>query len=159
LTSNEAASIHSNEPKAERRGGRPASLTLAGTTLRVYRYLYREGRPLGVTEIQRGLALSSASVAHYNVRKLLDAGLVREDLSGGYMVDRMVFENMIRVKRTLVPIQSMLTAFLGTGLGVLLTFLRPDVPTPAFVFSLVVITGSFCVSVAQTVQALSQTRI
>ena len=48
---------------------------LSGTTLKVYRFLYKQGaRPVSLHDIQRGLKLSSASLAQYHVRKLLDAG-------------------------------------------------------------------------------------
>ena len=72
---------------------------LRGTTLRIYRFMYREGRPLGLHEIQRALGLSSASIPQYHINKLIKAGLVKEDEGGsGYYVDRLVFENMIRIR-------------------------------------------------------------
>ncbi|MHB8567247.1 MAG: helix-turn-helix domain-containing protein [Nitrososphaerales archaeon] len=87
-------------------GPQDGALALTGTTLRVYRYLYRAGRPCGIHDIQRGLGLSSSSVALYHVRKLLDAGLIRESDratgevadsekgAGGYVVDRLMFDNI-----------------------------------------------------------------
>ena len=94
-------------------------LALNRTTLRVYRYLYRAGKPCGIHDIQRWLGLSSSSVALYDVRKFVDAGLIREEGyspkqnqaghcqadeagqlyadfgkgSTGYVVDRLVFDN------------------------------------------------------------------
>jgi len=46
---------------------------LKGTTLRVYRLIYRQGRPMGVHDVQRGLQLSSPSVAQYHIKKLLES--------------------------------------------------------------------------------------
>ena len=40
---------------------------LRGTTLSVYRFVFREGRPVGPHDVQRGLGLSSASVASYHL--------------------------------------------------------------------------------------------
>ncbi len=36
---------------------------LKGTTLKVYRFIYRQGKPMGIHDVQRGLTLSSPSVA------------------------------------------------------------------------------------------------
>ena len=60
---------------------------LRGTTLRIYRLMYREGRPMGLHEIQRALDLSSASIPQYHINKLIAAGLVKEQDGGGYYVD------------------------------------------------------------------------
>ncbi len=98
---------------------------LKGTTLRIYRFMFKAGRPLGVHEIQRGLGLSSPSVAHYHIRKLVSAGLVKE-VEEGYAVDKVVFENIIRVRRSFIPFQTTYLIFFCTTLGVLLTVLRPE---------------------------------
>jgi predicted DNA-binding transcriptional regulator len=95
-----------------------ASSILTGTTLQVYRFLYKEGRPLGIREIQRGLGLSSPSVAQYHIRKLSSAGLVKEE-AGGYVVDKVVFENMLRIRRSLIPVQVAYAAFYATMLAAL----------------------------------------
>ncbi len=135
------------------------SSVLRGTTLRVYRYLYRQGRPLGLHEIQRGVALSSASVALYHVRKLLEAGLVREQPSEGYVVDRMIFENIIRIRRSLIPFQSMYSAFLATSLIVLLTVMRPNGLSSSYIFSLMVISASLAIFLFQTATFLRRSHI
>lgn len=49
---------------------------LTGTTLKVYRLLYKEGKPLGLFEVQKMVGLSSPSVARYHLDKLLNQGLV-----------------------------------------------------------------------------------
>ena len=112
---------------------------LSGTTLRVYRLLYREGRPLNIHDVQRGLGLSSASVSQYHLRKLLQSGLIKEQ-NEGYVVDRVVFENMIRIRRTVIPLQIGFALFFGTLLVVLLIFLTSTVrvTSPIFLFALMV---------------------
>src|SRR5579871_6905884 len=100
---------------------------LRGTTLRIYRFMYREGRPLGLHEIQRALGLSSASIPQYHINKLIKAGLVKEEANGGgYYVDRLVFENMIRIRRSLIPFQTTYTIFFCTTREILLIALRPE---------------------------------
>jgi len=115
---------------------------LGGTTLRVYRYLYRQGRPLGVHDVQRGLGLSSFSVAQYHIKKLLAAGLIREETEG-YVVDRILFENMIRIRRSVIPLQLGYSAFFATTLLLLLTVFRPPSITSTYVVAFAVNVAAF----------------
>ncbi|MDG7002006.1 MAG: winged helix-turn-helix transcriptional regulator, partial [Nitrososphaerota archaeon] len=95
---------------------------LAGTTLRVYRLLYKEGTPLGINEVQRKAGLSTSSLAYYHLNKLAEEGLAKQK-DGRYVVDRVVFENMIRVRRSLIPIHATFTAFFATMIvGLLILF-------------------------------------
>ena len=83
---------------------------LEGTTRRVFRFLYRRREPTRIHDIQRGLGLSSPSVAYYHVNKLLKAGLVKET-GDGYAADKVIFENMIRIRKTTLPAQAAYAAF------------------------------------------------
>jgi len=122
---------------------------LSGTTLRVYRYLYRQGRPLGVHEVQKGTRIQNPSTAHYHLRKLVDAGLVKER-DGGYVVDRVIFESMMRVGKSLIPLQVTFMAFFATMLFFLLTILRPSQIYATYALAVLI----DCVSLAVfTVQA------
>src|SRR5271167_432446 len=125
---------------------------LGGTTLRVYRYLYKTGKPQGIHDVQRGLGLSSASVAEYHLKKLLRDGLIRED-SEGYVVDRVMFENMVRLGRWVLPFQSAYAAFFLTTLVVLLTIMRPEVLTSSYVFALIVNVSALSFSAYETLKA------
>jgi DNA-binding transcriptional ArsR family regulator len=113
-------------------------LTLKGTTLDVNRFIFRQGRPVGPHDIQRGLGLGSASLASYHLSKLLEAGLVRETQEG-YVVDKMVFENSIRIRRLLIPAQASYVAFFATAIATLLTILRPPVIYASYYFSIIVL--------------------
>ena len=110
---------------------------LKGTTLRVYRFIFREGKPVRIYEIQRALKLSSPSLAQYHVSKLLRVGLVKES-ENGYTVDRVVFGNLVRVRRMVVPFQITYAIFFAAALVVMLTVLRPPTLTSLYVFALVV---------------------
>jgi len=114
------------------------SPVLSGTTLKIYRYLYRQGgSPAGFHEIQRGCRLSSPSVAQYHVKKLLDVGLIKE-VDSGYMVDRVLFENMIRIRKSIVPMQLTFMVFFISTLVLLLTLLRPNSLTATYFFSVTI---------------------
>lgn len=103
---------------------------------------------MGPREIQRGLGLSSPSVASYHVAKLLEAGLIQER-DQGYVADQRVFENLIRVRRLLIPAQVSYFAFFATAIVLLLTVLRPPVIYPSYSFSLIALAGALAVSAVE----------
>ena len=111
---------------------------LVGTTLTVYRYLYRVGKPQGIRDIQKGLEMSSPSVAQYHVRKLFQAGLIKEE-EGGYVVDKNVFENVIRIRRSVIPIQVAHSVFFATMLVALFVLFRAMLGSSLFIFAFVAI--------------------
>ena len=47
---------------------------LRGKTLKVYLYILRQGKAVGVREVQRELGLSSPSVAFHHIEKLKTLG-------------------------------------------------------------------------------------
>jgi predicted DNA-binding transcriptional regulator len=128
---------------------------LTGTTLRVYRLLFRERRPLGIHDIQNQLKLSSPSVAHYHVTKLLASGLIHEE-GGGYVVNRMVFENAIRFRSVVIPFQAATLSFLGAALVVLLTVFRQPQITGLYFFSLVVVSVAFAATLYEVVRTFQR---
>jgi len=78
-----------SKPKKYRKLKKSRTDRLSGTTLRIYRLMYKSGHPMGVNEIQRLAGLSSPSVAFYHLTKLKDLGLVKET-SNGYLVDKVL---------------------------------------------------------------------
>ncbi len=117
--------------------------------------MYREGLPMGLHEIQRALALSSASIPQYHINKLLKAGLVKEEEGGGgYYVDRLVFENMIRIRRSLIPFQTTYTIFFSTTLVILLTALRPPAPNSLFLFAIAIDLAAIGIFASQAYRTL-----
>ena len=140
-----------NTPRDD--SGSIPNLELRGTTYRVYRHMLRRRKPLGISDIQKELGLSSPSVAQYHVRKLLQLGLIKEE-QGGYIVDKVVLENIIRIKRISVPVQTAYIAFFGVTLLVLLMFLRPEAVTSVYFFAVVVNVAAMAVSVYETIKTL-----
>jgi hypothetical protein len=63
---------------------------IEGTTLRVYVYVVKAGRPLGPRDVMRGLNLSSPSVAYRHLQKLEEAALLQKDEHGEYVAKRKV---------------------------------------------------------------------
>jgi len=82
------------------------SQEVRGNALKVYLYLLRHG-PSELRDVQRGVGLSSASLASYHLGKLLEAGFVVQDEHGRYLAvkessDR-VLEGYSRMGPAIVP--------------------------------------------------------
>ena len=129
---------------------------LEGTTRRVFRFVYRQQNPVGIHDVQRGLGLSSPSVAHYHIGKLVKAGLLKEE-GGGYVVDKVVFENMIRVRRAAIPLQTAYAVFLLSAFALLVTVFRPASVSSTYVFAVVVIGAALAVSMFEAYKAMKAT--
>ena len=56
------------------------------TTFRIYLYLIKKEGSAGPRDVMRGADLSSPSVAHRHLQKLLDLGLVQKDKYGMYEI-------------------------------------------------------------------------
>jgi len=65
-------------------------LSLTGRTLRVYWFLLKVKEPVNRKDVQRGVKLSSASLAEYHLKKLIELGLVEKQLHGDYVVTKIV---------------------------------------------------------------------
>ena len=96
---------------------------LRGTSLEVYRYILKEGRPVRLNEIQKELHLSGLSLAQYHTKKLTEMGLIKEEQTG-YVVEKVVIENVFRIRRMLVPYQLAYAVFFAFTLAALLLLVR-----------------------------------
>jgi DNA-binding transcriptional ArsR family regulator len=79
---------------------------IRGNTLKVYLYLLKHG-PSELRDIQRGLNLSSASLASYHLGKLLEMGFVKQDEYGRYSAVKdasdKILEGYSKVGSAVVP--------------------------------------------------------
>ncbi len=128
---------------------------LRGLTLKVYRFILKNDKPVGIREVQRALNLSSPTLALYHVNKLEEAGLIKKELNG-YVADRIVLENLVRFRRILIPRNFFYTIFFLTSLVMLAVFMRPPVVSREYIFSLAVIAVAAVTSVYETVKAFSR---
>jgi hypothetical protein len=58
---------------------------IKGNTLEVYLHVLKHG-PCELREVQRGVGLSTASLASYHLSRLIDFGYVKQDEQGRYVV-------------------------------------------------------------------------
>lgn len=147
------STVFSMEPQSGQDDGKSHEDSLGGTTLRVYRSMLRSRTPLGIRDIQRALGLSSPSVVQYHLRKLIEMGLVRED-EGGYVVDKVILENVIRIRKTAIPLQVAYVAFFVSSLIVMLTLFRPTTFTSIYIFATVVIIVGVMIAARETLVTL-----
>jgi len=84
----------------------PNNQEIRGNTLKVYLFLLKHG-PSELREIQRGLDLSSASLASYHLGKLEEANYVKQDEQGKYFAVKdasvKVLEGYSKVGSAIVP--------------------------------------------------------
>ncbi len=135
--------------------GDASDTALKGTTYKVYRYIARQSKPVGISDVQKRLGLSSPSVSQYHIRKLVQLGLVREE-QGGYVIERMVLENIVRIGRMSFPVQTGYIAFFGIALLVMLVFLRPVAITSSYEFAVAVNATALAVSIWETRKSLKR---
>ena len=99
-------------------GERRGVVSLAGKTLEVYLYMLRRREPVGVREVQRGLRLSSPSVAFHHLEKLRSMGVVEKDPSGHYRlvknVDVDVLQAFVNVGGLILPRMLFYASFFTT---------------------------------------------
>jgi DNA-binding transcriptional ArsR family regulator len=124
---------------------------LRGTTLQVYRFLLKTGKPVGAREVYRALNLSSPSVATYHLSKLEDACLVKRE-GGNYAINKLFLENSIRISHFLIPKYLFYSILALTFLTIELTLLRPPIITYDyffFTFSTATLAFLFCYETAK----------
>jgi hypothetical protein len=90
-----------------------------GTTLRVYWYLFRNAKPVGVRETQRALSMSSPSTALYHLEKLRELGVTEKDAVGEYLLKEQVqvgtLKMFLRLGHVILPRYLFYAIFLTTA--------------------------------------------
>ncbi|XES78297.1 MAG: hypothetical protein ACBZ72_05335 [Candidatus Bathyarchaeia archaeon] len=114
---------------------------LEGTTLCVYAYVVKEGKPVGPREVMRGANLSSPSTAYRQLQKLESLGLVKKNVYGAYIVqEKASISGHLWIGRNLVPRLMCYSLFffgmLGVELAILLIqfFIQARAPSLAILY-------------------------
>jgi len=77
---------------------------LEGTTLNVYAFVVKEGKPVGPREVMRGVNLSSPSTAYRQLQKLENFGLIQKNVYGAYVVrEKTSISGHLWIGKNLVP--------------------------------------------------------
>lgn len=103
---------------------------LRGRTMKAYLFLMKSAKPVGVRELQRGLDLSSPSVAYHHLEKLERMKLVEKDQYGEYVaaknVDVNILQSFAHVGKLLVPRFLFYAVFFSTLLAGYLVIYQGD---------------------------------
>ncbi|MEM3670640.1 MAG: helix-turn-helix domain-containing protein [Thermoprotei archaeon] len=101
-------------------GSKSGLRELRGNTLRVYVFLLKSG-PSELREVQRGLGLSSPSLASYHLSRLVELKYVVQDADGKYSVSKDVspeiLEGYLSVGGRIVPQLFFFSVFFTVLLG------------------------------------------
>lgn len=142
--------------------GEPAKATggrydprLKGTTYRVYRHMLRQRRAVGVSDVQKALDLSSSSVAEYHLGKLLQMGLVKEEQSG-YVINKVVVDNIVRIRRVSIPVQTAYVLFFSITLALTLITFRPAEIGAQYFFAVIVNCAALAASIYEAMKTLKR---
>lgn len=102
----------------------PGSQEIRGNTLKVYLLLVKNG-PCELREVQRGVGLSTASLASYHLGRLVNSGYAKQDELGRYVAANEssveILEGYSKIGPTVVP-QLFFVTVLFTILTVFFSF-------------------------------------
>lgn len=107
---------------------------LRGNTVQVYRYAIKMGRPIGVREVQKALNLSSPRLASYHLEKLEEVGLLKQTPEG-YIVDKLVLENFVKLRQLLLPKYFFYFVFFAATVVFQVILFRPSELTREYLFA------------------------
>ncbi|MFQ5762433.1 MAG: helix-turn-helix domain-containing protein [Candidatus Bathyarchaeia archaeon] len=128
---------------------------LRGTTWRIYKFVVRAGRPVGIREVQRGLKLSSPTLASYHLTKLERAGFVKPE-AGGYTADRLLLRNLIRFGKMLIPKYFFYLIFFASATAFQITVFEPPRLTASYLFQVAVLFSATGFFLYETLKTLLQ---
>jgi hypothetical protein len=131
---------------------------LTGNTAQVYRYAIKRRRPVGVREVQRALKLSSPTLAAYHLDKLEEAGLLKQT-SDGYIVEKLVLENFVRLRQLLLPKYLFYFAVFASAVLFQTTLFRPSQLTREYLFSTSMLTLATAYFAYETIMTILKKRI
>jgi DNA-binding transcriptional ArsR family regulator len=126
---------------------------LKGTTLKVYRFVLKSKGPVGIRETQRGLKLSSPTLASYHLEKLREAGLLKQCIQG-YKPNQVFLKTLIRLRGILIPRYFFYSVFFISALIVELVIFKPSILTREYFFAVGVIFVASVAFIYETVRTL-----
>jgi DNA-binding transcriptional ArsR family regulator len=131
---------------------------LTGKTLHVYRYALKKGKPIGIREVQRALKFSSPTLASYHLAKLEEGGLLKQTAEG-YVVDKVILQNFVRLKKVLIPKYLFYSLFFATATVFEIALFRPSELTKEYVFATAVMIAATLSFAYETIVMLLKNRI
>lgn len=98
--------MKSGDSRMSRARGPGPGLEIKGNTLRVYLYILQHG-PCELKDVQGALQFSTASLASYHLKRLIDSGYASQDGYGRYVAakdaTKELLEGYVKVGAVVVP--------------------------------------------------------
>jgi len=113
-----------------------------GNTRKVYLFMIKRNKPVGIRETQRALGFSSPTLALYHLEKLKDLGLIKQTPEG-YVIDKFVLKDFINLKGLILPRFFFYSIFFTSLLILRFTIFLNSPQHTTFIFDLLI-----CISVA-----------
>jgi len=119
-----------NSDESKERSSQDVILMLGGSALKVYLYLLKVGRPVGIREVQRALGFKAPSTAKYHLDRLASLGLI-EKTPNGYRVRESVKGHLLSIYvsiiGSIVPRVLPIAIFLSIGLALYIVLAWPNI--------------------------------
>jgi hypothetical protein len=139
--------------------------SLTGTALRVFVYVLKKAKDVGVRETQRDLGLKSASHSQYHLQRLEQLGLIEKNKNNRYSLKE-EYENLRSLKigilteiyvfkGWMIPSLGLFSGFLISSLAITLLFYFFLSPLAAVIFGSTVLFLSFVYSGYRAIQIIN----
>ncbi|BCU67486.1 hypothetical protein HS7_09230 [Sulfolobales archaeon HS-7] len=109
----------------------------SSTRMKIYYYLLTQNRPVSIRKIQQDLGLSTPSLVLYHIRKLKEEGYITE-VPEGYIVNKVILEDYIKIKSKIIPKSLFLSSFYITAILITAIFFFYS-PKIAVIYSIIIL--------------------
>ncbi len=138
--------------------------SLTGTALRVFVYVLKKAKDVGIRETQRDLGFKSASHSQYHLQRLEQLGLLEKDKNNRYNLKE-EYENLRSLKigilteiyvfkGWMIPSLGLFSGFLASSLLIILLFYFLLSPLAAIIFGSIALFMSFVYSGHRAIQII-----
>lgn len=106
--------------------------------MKIYFYILSQGKPVGIRKIQRELGLSTPSLVMYHIKKLKEQGYISET-PDGFVVSKVILEDYIKVKNSVIPKSLFNSSFIITGLLLSIVIYLTSGPSTSAFYSMIIL--------------------
>jgi DNA-binding transcriptional ArsR family regulator len=128
------------------------------TRKKIYYYLLKQGKPIGLKKIQRDLGISSPSLVHYHLKRLEEQGLVKETPEG-YVINKVILSEFVKIANHLIPISAFWSSFFLTSLALEIILLLTGKIIDSAVFGSIIVGISSALSVKELIKKYKETKL
>jgi DNA-binding Lrp family transcriptional regulator len=128
------------------------------TRKKIYYYLLKQGKPIGLKKIQRDLGISSPSLVHYHLKRLEERGLVKET-PDGYVINKVILSEFVKIANHLIPTSAFWSSFFLTSLALEIILLLTGKIINSAVFGSIIVGISSALSVKELIKKYKEIKL